>query len=216
MSLGVSKTIFYFTSEGRKNLPKTVELVGERAKELSIKDIIVFTADGDGAFLLREKLANKKTFKIHAATFPYKQVFARKDGEGNQQEFFAQTSSKEIRKRFKTDGINLIQGVMPLQDIIIPSAKDTKIEAINYTLSLISGGMRLCVQAILMAADGGHIEPGDGVIAMSADTAIVARSCLSKWLFHPAHGLEIQEIICKPNCFSITHSTQKKMKEEVD
>jgi len=64
-------------------------------------------------------------------------------------------------------------------------------------------------KAILMAVDGGHIDPGETVIAMSADTAIVARSSLSTWLFHPTEGLEINEIICKPSKFTITHSIEK-------
>ena len=86
------------------------------------------------------------------------------------------TSLQEIREEFNRLGIRLVQGVMPLQDIIIPNAKDVKNQTIHYTLSLISGGLRLCIQAILMAVDGGPIDPGETVIALSADTAIVARS----------------------------------------
>lgn len=46
------------------------------------------------------------------------------------------------------------------------------------------------------------------VIAMSADTAIVARSSLSTWLFHPREGMEINEIICKPNKLTIIHAIE--------
>lgn len=58
MSYGVSKSIFYYNSEGMVNLPKTIELVIERAKENNINHIIVFTADGDGAFMLKNALNN--------------------------------------------------------------------------------------------------------------------------------------------------------------
>jgi hypothetical protein len=205
MNLGESKQIFYFNSEGRQNLKKTVDLVVRRAKELGIKQIIVFTANGDGAFLLKEKLGIDSEIRVHAATFPYKQVFYSKDKNGNNVGSLAEMSIPEVRDKIKELGINLIQGVMPLQDIIVPGAKDVKTLTIHHTLSLISGGLRLCVQGILMAVDGGHIEPGEYIIAMSADTAIVARSCLSTWLFHPTDGLEINEIICKPNQFTIVH-----------
>lgn len=214
MTMGVSKQIFYFNSEGRTNLPKTVDLVIERAEESSIKNIIVFTANGEGAFLLKEKLGDNASVKVHAATFPYKQVFFNEDSKGNVTENFAGTSLPEIREKIIASGINLIQGVMPLQDIIIPGAKDVKNQTINYTLSLLSGGLKLCVQAVLMAVDGGHIEPGEYVIAMSADTAIVARASLSTWLFHPSHGFEICEIICKPKYYTITHALDKKEKKK--
>lgn len=212
MTLGVSKSIYYFSSEGKENLPKTVELVIERAMLNQIKHIIVFTGDGDGAFQLKEKLGDNSDVKVYAATFPYKQVFHTKDDEGKTISTYAKTSLPEIKQRMENVGIILVQGVMPLQDIIIPNAKDVKNQTIHYTLSLISGGLRLCIQAILMAVDGGHIEPGEMVIAMSADTAIVARSSLSTWLFHPTDGLEISEIICKPSNFTITHSSDKQKK----
>lgn len=204
---GVLRSIYYFNSEGRHNLPKTVELVVDRAKELGIGNIIVFTSNGEGAFLVKENLGDDIPIKVHAATFPYKQVFFGKDAEGNIIENIPDTSLPEVREKLTSMGINLVQGVMPLQDIILPGAKDIKTQTIHYTLTLISAGLRLCVQAILMAVDGGHIESGETVIAMSADTAIVARSSLSTWLFHPNHGLEINEIICKPNRCTITHST---------
>lgn len=209
MDLGESKSIFYFSNEGRINLEKTVELVINRAKELSIKHIIVFTANGDGAFLLKESLTDDNSINIYAATFPYKQAFMKRGEDGNETEIVPGTSNSKIRVALKKQKITLVQGVMPLQDIIIPGAVDVKTQAINYTLSLVSGGMKLCVQSILMATDGGHIEPGENVIAMSADTAIVATSCISTWLFHPQHGLEIHEIICKPNHFTITHNDSK-------
>lgn len=205
MEYGISKEIFYFLTEGRNNLPKTIELVIERSKQLQIKNIIVFTADGDGVLKLSEQLNNDKNIKIHAATFPYKHPFAVTDDNGNTTYKYAELSKKEVKEKLQNLGINIIQGVMPLQDIIIPGVKDIKTQTIHHTLSLISGGLRLCVQAVLMATDGGHIEPGEDVIAMSADTAIVAKSCRSSWLFHPNDGLEIREIICKPSTFTITH-----------
>lgn len=203
MDYGEAKSIFYFNEEGKSNLPKTIDLVIERAKELQIQNIIVFTAEGEGAIKAKEMLGDNQSIKVHAATFPYKQVFYIKDGDDLKKEY-AGTSKPENKKELVSRGINLIQGVMPLQDIIMPNAKDTKINAINQTLSLLSGGLNLCVQAILMAVDGGHIEPNETVIAMSADTAIVAQSSLSTWLFHPTEGFQIHEIICKPKNFTIT------------
>lgn len=49
-----------------------------------------------------------------------------------------------------------------------------------------------------MGCDSGCAEPGEEVIAMSADTAIVATACQKRWLFHPEKGMRIKEILCKP------------------
>lgn len=205
-NLGVSKSIYYFHSEGRQNLKKTAELVIERARELDIKYIIVFTANGEGAFILKDYLGEDSSISILAATFPYKQEFTKKNDDGSKITVISDISKQEVKKQLSEKGITLIQGALPFQDIIIPGTTDIKIQTLNYTLSLISGGLKLCIQAILMANDSGHIESGQQVIAMSADTAIVARSCLSTLLFHPSRGLEVSEIICKPNQFSITHT----------
>lgn len=206
MNLGVEKKIYYFNQEGKINLNKTVDLVYERVNELKdIKKILVFTADGEGAFSVKRKF-NDESIKILAATFPYKKEFRKKSKDNETITIIPDTSKKELRDKLNSQNIELVQGVMPFQDIILPGVKDIKINTLNYTLSLISGGTRLCVQSILMACDGGYLEPGEYVISMSADTAIVARACNTEWLFHPVYGLEISEIICKPLNFSIIHS----------
>jgi len=85
---------------------------------------------------------------------------------------------------------------MPFQSIIIPGVADAKLEGIQHALKL--GGFNLCVQAILMATDSGELEPGEAVLSMSADTAIIATGTQTKFLFHPIEGMDIREIICKP------------------
>jgi hypothetical protein len=57
----------------------------------------------------------------------------------------------------------------------------------------------VCVEIVLMAADGGHVAKGEQVVVVSgtargADTAVVASASTSTAL----HELHITEIICKP------------------
>ena len=68
----------------------------------------------------------------------------------------------------------------------------------------------MCVEAIIMATDAGYVEPGEYVIAMSADTAIVANGVSSTWLFHPDEGMTISEIICKPKFFTVSRNRAEK------
>ncbi len=104
---------------------------------------------------------------------------------------------KERRKELESKGISVVQSTMPFQEVIIPEPA-TQADAIQATLGLISPGMHLCVQAVLMATDAGLVQQGEEVVSMCADTAIVATGALSHWMFHPEQGLEIREIICKP------------------
>jgi hypothetical protein len=66
-------------------------------------------------------------------------------------------------------------------------------------LRTICQGMKVCVEIVMMAADGGHVAGGEEVIvvagtARGADTAVVAVAAASTHL----PDLHITEIICKP------------------
>lgn len=217
--LGEQKEIFYFQAEGKRNLKRTIELVKARAVTLNLKKIVVFTGDGDGAFLLNEAVQDS-SITVLAVTFPYKATFRpEKKDEPNREKIIPKTSEADVRQKFLEKGIPLIQGVMPLWEIVLPGTVESKVKIIQATLSLISGGLPLCVQAVLMACDAGHVEPGEEVISMSADTAIVARAAQTRWLFHPERGLEIREIICMPRYCNISRpgTSRKelgKIKEE--
>jgi len=202
-SLGEQKEIFYFKTEGKRNMKQTIVLVKARAVALNIKKIVVFTGDGDGAFLLDEAVQDTD-ISVLAVTFPYKVTFRPEKDELRREKNIPKTSETSVRQRFREKGIPLIQGVMPLWEIVLPGTVESKVKVIQSTLSLISGGLSLCVQAILMACDSGHIEPGEEVISMSADTAIVARAAQTRLLFHPERGLEIREIICMPRYCTIS------------
>ncbi|OFW59206.1 MAG: hypothetical protein A2133_00425 [Actinobacteria bacterium RBG_16_64_13] len=72
-------------------------------------------------------------------------------------------------------------------------------EAMAMVLRTICQGMKVCVEIVLMAADGGLVARGEEVIAVSgtgqgADTAVVAIASTS----HRLHDLHVTEIICKP------------------
>lgn len=210
---GYSYETYYYLAEGRDNLDKTIELVIQRLNELpKIKKVLTFTSNGEGALKIKEMLGDRK-IEVIAVTFPYKMPFYTDGPDGNKKQIFAGTSDTIIRKELKKKRIKLIQGVMALQDISVPGASlipDSKISTINATLAMISGGLKLCIESIIMATDSGNIEQGEEVISFSADTAIVATGCRKQWLFHPENGLEIRELICKPRFFSITHKKQKK------
>jgi len=199
MELGEEKSIYYFNEEGQKNTNKVLELVLKKAQELAINKIIIFTSNGDTAFELRRF---NKEIEIIAVSFPYKQEFNVKDKNGKNKKVIPETSKKKVREKLFENNIELVQGTMPFNEIIIPGTKEIKKSTIVHTLSLISRGLSFCVQSVLMATDAGVVEKGEDVIAMSADTAVVVNSANSQWLFHPVKGLQIKEIICKAHKIS--------------
>lgn len=195
-NLGKSSQVYYFNSIGRGNVSKTIEVVAQKCKSSDIRKVFVFAATKQSVYELYENLKDLDC-KVFAVSFPYKQEFIISKGD-DQEEYIPETSQENVREEFRDNNIELIQGSMPFDEIVLPHINDAKIQTLTSTLGMISTGLVLCVQAIIMGCDGGYAEPGKDVIAMSADTAIVATACQKRWLFHPEKGMKIKEILCKP------------------
>ncbi len=189
----MERATLYFSHKGKSLMEETIKLALKRCKASDISKLLIFTSDGEGP-LLASRINDSRDIRIVAVTFPAGQLFRDKKGDLVQ----AKLSDPAQRKILEDKGIIVVQGTMPLQEIITPGSNDPKIDAILRTLSLISLGLPLCVQAILMATDAGVVSTGEEVVSASADTAIVGTGALSNWLFHPEAGLDIEEIICKP------------------
>lgn len=205
--IGHESNIFYFNQEGAQNTDSTIDLVLERQKMLNINKILVFTKDGDTALKLRKK---NKDLNVIAVSFPSKQEIYIPDEDNGTKKVEPATSREEVQQILAKNNIQLVLGTMPFNEIVIPGIKETKKQIIYHTLSLISGGLNLCIQAVCMATDNGKVSPQEKVIAMSADTAIVATASNTYWLFHPTKGLEVNELICKPKHLSIVHSNKTR------
>jgi len=195
--IGSYEQIFYFNEEGKVNFSKTAELSIQKAIEEGIKKILVFTSGGKGALELKERVGGEDIHVI-AVSFPNLMPFFEKEEDGGVREFYPDTSFDEVKTKLENNNIQLVQGAMPFEDVIVPGARDAKMRAMKEALNLVSGGLKLCVQAVLMATDNGAIKPGENVVAMSADTSILTIGSNSTFLFHPSKGLQIGKIICKP------------------
>jgi hypothetical protein len=72
-------------------------------------------------------------------------------------------------------------------------------EAMAMVLRTICQGVKVCVEIVLMATDGGLVSQGEEVVVVSgtgrgADTAVLATASSSSKL----HELHLAEIFCKP------------------
>ena len=179
----LEEKIIYFEALGRRNTEETLHLVAERAKARAISKIVLASTRGNTARLAAERFAGSGV-KIVVVPHQY--------GFGEEQRFSPELVSELEQKGhcvhfgtmlFHTDGF---------YGITTPSAMAT-------LLRTFCQGMKVCVEIILMAVDGGHVATGEKVIAVAgthrgADTAVVAIAAPSNKL----DKLHITEIICKP------------------
>jgi hypothetical protein len=191
----ITKTINYFERENIDNLLDTLKLSDQRAESLGIKQILIFTSEGSGVEeAIKMGLHNK--YEIIPVTFPAFEKKIIKDGDKDC--LVNIRIPEQRRKLFNEKGIVPLSGTMPFRGLLTPYNDDVKLRAINMTFNTISLSLNLVVQSVLMACDGGRVEEGTDVIALTHSTSIVARACPSMLFFHPIDGFKILEIICKP------------------
>ena len=206
---GKIQSIVYFDEEGQTNLESTLRIVEKRWREDPNLPITLFSYGAQSALTLRERLGS--SCKIVAVSYPHKRPFQESNGEM----IYPETSKGEVVEELEEANVPLVKGIGAFDDILLPRAGSVKHHVIRETLNLLSGGMKLAVNAILMACSAGHIDQGKKVLSFSADTAIVGIASLHEFMFHPADGLEIKEILCKPDTLTVTRP-RKGWKEQME
>ncbi|MHB0977711.1 MAG: hypothetical protein ACYC1U_11085 [Candidatus Aquicultorales bacterium] len=208
------KPITYFEAEGKTNLSETIRLAVERSIEESISSLVVFSALGEGPAIALDLIEKAgKNIKLIAVTYRAGSTWSPGEGE----EDIPLDVPGEIQDRIESSGGVVVRGSMPFREILVPwSRLDPKLIAIKETLKLISGGLPMCIEAILMACDAGAIEEGERIVAASADTSVVALAAHTESIFFDDVGLEISEIICKPSRLTFTRADRYSPPSEED
>ena len=179
----MEEKIVYFEKPGIGNTEETLRLTIERAKARGITKIVLASTRGDTARLAAERLTGAGITMI---------VIPHQYSSGQAQRFPSElVRTLEKQGHHVHFGTNLFH-TENLYGTTIP-------RVIAFFLRTFSQGMKVCVEIILMAVDGGCVAPGEKVIAIAgtgsgADTAVVVLAASSKEL----PNLHIMEIICKP------------------
>ena len=179
----MEKRIVYFDSPGKDNTEETLRLATEEAGRRGIGKIVLASTRGDTARLAAARLAGTG---IRLVVVPHQYGFTQ-----------TQLFPPELVAELERQGHTVHFGTMLFHtDRLYGSGTP---EAMAMVLRTICQGMKVCVEIVLMAADGGHLLKGEEVIAVSgtaggADTAVVAIASTSTNL----HDLHVTEIICKP------------------
>jgi hypothetical protein len=181
--MSVEEKITYFEVPGMDNTEETLRLAAERAKARGIKKIVLASTRGDTARLAAERYAGSG---LKMVVVPHQYGF----GE-------AQRFPPELVTELEQKGHRVHFGTMLFHTENFYGIRNSNIMA--NMLRIFCQGMKVCVEIILMAADGGCVDIGEQVIAVSgtgrgADTAVVAVASTST-KFNEFH---ITEVICKP------------------
>ena len=179
----MEEKIVYFEKPGKENTAEVIPLIKERARARGIKKVVLASTRGDMA---RAAAQSFEGTGLHLVVIPWQYGF--RDTQPFPQELVADLQQKGHRVHFGT----MLFHTDDLYGIKTP-------QVMANLLRIFGQGIKVCVEIIMMACDGGCIAIGEKVIAVAgagagADTAIVATASPSTKMT----GLRVHEIICKP------------------
>jgi hypothetical protein len=178
----LEEKIVYHMEPGTKNTETTLKLAIERARARGIKKIVLASTRGETA-RLAAKLWAKSGIKIVVVPHQFG--------------FMGMHFPTELVTELEKQGHTVHFGTMLFHTDHLYGMNTPTVMA--NLLRTFCQGMKVCVEIIFMATDGGHVDVGEQVVVVAgsgrgADTAVVAIAAPSTRLGE----LHIMEIICKP------------------
>lgn len=179
----MEENIVYFETPGKDNTETTLQLAAERARARGIKKVILASTTGETA-RTAARLWAKNGLKI--IVVPHQYGFM--SGQRFPQELVSQLAKQGHTVHFGT----MLFHTENLYGVDTP-------RVMANLLRTFCQGMKVCVEIVFMATDGGCVAPGEEVVVVAgsgrgSDTAVVAIAAPSTRLGE----LHITEIICKP------------------
>jgi len=181
----MEEKIVYFEQAGRDNTQETLKLALQRAKARGIKKVVLASTWGDTAKIAADSWVDTG---IKLIIIPHQYGFMSEP-----KQHFPEELVKQLEKKGHT--VHFASMLFHSEDLLQGNTS----RALANILRTFCQGMKVCVEIVLMAVDGGHVAIGEQVMIVAgtgrgADTAIVAYAASSN---HIA-DLHITEIICKP------------------
>jgi len=180
----MEEKIVYFEKPGKENTNDVIRLVLERARSRDIHRIVLASTRGGTA---RSFSAAVDGSDIELVVVPWQFGFKDQDNPFPG-ELILELRGKKHQVHFGT----MLFHTTDFYGTNTP-------QALANILRTFGQGIKVCVEILLMACDGGCIGIGEKVIAVAgtgagADTAVVATAAPSTRV----KSLRIHEIICKP------------------
>ena len=184
----VEERIVYFEKSGAENTATVIDIVKAHAALNGIKKIVLASTRGETAKAFAEAIRGTG---LQLVVIPWQHGFA---------ELYTQSSQpfpEPLADQLRQDGHQVHFGTMlfhaeSLYGSTVPGA-------LANVLRVFGQGTKVCVEILMMAADGGCLAKGERVIAVAgtrsgADTAVVATAAPSLMLA----DLHVHKILCKP------------------
>lgn len=164
-----------------------------------ISTILIFSRTKDSVLMVKEALDNvsENEIKVVCVTFPINQVYLTRNEEEEIVPIEIELHDSKIRDDLRKQGVEIISGMMPFDDIITRSSEVNMHSLIEESLTIVHRALPLAVEAVLMATDAGLVVPGEKVVSIVNGISIETNGTNSRYLFHPQKGMEIDEIISK-------------------
>ena len=191
MSKSRESRIFYFAKKGAVNTDETLDISLAACRQLGIGKIVVASSTGKTALKAKEKAT--PSLEIIAVTY----------GAGSKYAEEVEAFNKN-RPLLEEKGIRIVRGIHALSATERTFENKYKsgfipLNIVADTLRMFSQGMKVCVEAAVMAAEHGFIGPQEDVVVAAgtghgADTAVVLRSGYAASMF----DTKIRAILCMP------------------
>jgi hypothetical protein len=200
----------YFFQEGRENLEECLKIAFQAAEQHGVHKIIIFTARGEGVTLALRDFRSQNQYahiQLVAVTFPADKYFTDAEKKPITVEI-----SDEVATLLSANDVPLVRAHLPFDSVEPSAAQKTQVgrgySLVGEALNMFCGSMSLCVQAITLACDAGHVAPHEHVIALTSDTAILASAAVTRKMLS---RLVIREILCKPAILTIGRNETRPM-----
>ena len=198
-----------FDREGRENLTSVLKNVKNYMRALITSGltypakIVIFTLKGEGPMLAYNQLSGLD-LTIIAVTFP-STYSVELDTGGT----YTPEIPEKVVKFFKGVEIPIVRTRLPFDDITGAESHNQEMAILRKALGVFGGSIPLAIQAVLQATDADLIRPGEEVIAITSDTALLVTASTTRDFLSQSCGLIVNEIICKPRNFTITRPKPK-------
>ena len=180
-----------FETGGEHNTDATLQIAGERARALGIRQVVVASSHGETA-RKAQTIFGPDNIQVIAVTICHSY------------ETVGWTMDAQTKAELTKLGVIVHTGIHALGDGVGSAFSEkrggrTPEEIVRDTLYCFCQGMKVAVECLLMAADAGLLDMTQEVISIAgtgsgADTAIVCKPAYPRKF----HELEIREVLAKP------------------
>lgn len=212
---------YYFPHEGRDFMEPCIDQTLAYCSKNTIAKVVMFTATGDGPLYASEKMLSQEfaDIKIIAITPPAGKPYKIDPQDPTKGVARAGILNPARKMVLTSSGINVHSAHLPFKGIQSPEGHISEWAKVGEALGILGGGFALCIQAILIACDAGEVDVGERVVALTADTSIVALATRTDSFISPREGFLLEHVICRPCKYNISkreHRFAKHLWEKDD